>query len=99
MIEARAEKSSYVLGAAKWLERNALITPDPLRATQALYRLKAQMGNLPQYIKMADIHSIIEHTNKAGFVVDEKDVSQWFNELKSYGVEIDPTTIHPDYQP
>ena len=99
LIQERADKESHMQKAVRWLEGNALLTPDPLRATQALYRLKAQTDSLPQKITMADIQSIIEHTNKAGFVVEESDVSKWFDELKSYGVELDKSNIHPDYQP
>ena len=99
LIDERANKGSYVNKAVTWLEANALITPDPLRATQALYRLKAQINNLPSHITVSYIQSVIEHTNKAGFVVDAKDISQWCDELKSYGVELDKSNIHSYYQP
>jgi len=99
LIYEEAEELAYTKNALNWLERNALLSPDPLRATQAMYRLKAKTNQLPKSIHMADINSLLEHSNEAGFEVYEKDISAWFEELKSYGVELDPSNIHPDYKP
>ncbi len=99
LIQENASSDDYAKKALTWLERNALLSPDPFRATQSMFRLKAKTNQLPLTLHMKDINNLLHHTTEAGFVLDEREVTAWFEELKSYGVELDRSNIHPDYQP
>lgn len=99
LIYRQGQKDAYLKQSIEWLERHSLITPDPLRATQALFRLKAQLKQLPETITLSYLNTIIEHTNDAGFDVEEDEISAWLKELSVYGVDFDKSKIHPDFIP
>ncbi len=89
---------NYYKDSQQWLERNALISPDPFEASKALYRLKALNTDLPQYITISDLQSILEHSARHGIYPQKEDIDMWMNELDRFGVKIKNNT-KTDYQP
>lgn len=99
LVYQQKQGEDYFKQSVEWLERNSLITPDPFRATKALFRLKAKLKDLPKHITFSYVNSIINHAKEAGFEVEEKEISSWLNELQVYGVGFDMSNRHPDYIP
>tara|TARA_B100001769_G_C22102048_1_gene595052 strand:- start:161 stop:955 length:795 start_codon:yes stop_codon:yes gene_type:complete len=89
---------NYYKDSQQWLERNALLSPDPFEASKALYRLKALNKDLPKYITLSDLQSILEHSARHGIYPQKEDIDLWMNELDRFGVKIKNNT-KTDYQP
>ena len=99
LLTQEVDIENYYNDSQKWLERNALLSPDPFEATKALYRLKAKNKDLPHFITISDLQSIMEHSAKHGIYPDKKDIDKWMNELDSYGVKVKNINRSNNFEP
>jgi len=99
LLTQEADIENYYADSQKWLEQNALLSPDPFEATKALYRLKATNKDLPHFITISDLQSVMEHSANHGIYPNKKDIDSWMEELNSYGVKVKNINLSNDYGP
>lgn len=99
LVNEKAAEKAIIDCSILWLQRHGLLTPDPFKAVQSLYRLMAKQGTIPKNITMKDIETVIRHSEDAGFDADDLSITSWFDELSSYGVELHRNDRHPDFVP
>ena len=97
LLTQETDMNSYYRDSQKWLERHALLSPDPFEATKALYRLKAFNEDLPHHITISELQSIMEHSAHHGIYPNKDEIDSWMIELDKFGVKIKHTQ-RSDYE-